>query len=106
MSLFMLLVLLLDVLLVLLLLLSSRPCGRIVRKKNISIDLLNQAIQELYALLYRSLEEGIIDKDVVKGSCQYCDYKAICQFRGEEKDERNRTSIESLIEGEHDETES
>ena len=80
--------------------------GDVVRKKNISIDLLNQAIQELYALLYRSLEEGIIDKDVVKGSCQYCDYKAICQFRGEEKDERNRTSIESLIEGEHDETES
>ena len=80
--------------------------GIVSRNKKVSLDLLNEAIHELYTLLYHSLEAGIIEKDVVKDGCKYCDYKAICQFRGEEKDERNRTSIESLIEGENDETES
>ena len=80
--------------------------GVVSRSKKVSLDLLNQAIHELYTLLYHSLEEGIIDKDVVKDGCKYCDYKAICQFRGEEKDERNRTSIKSILEGASDETES
>lgn len=80
--------------------------GTVTRSKQYSIDLLNQAINELYTLLYHSLEEGVIDKDVVKDGCTYCDYKAICQFRGEEKEERNRTSIKSLVEGASDETES
>ena len=80
--------------------------GIVSRNKKVSLDLLNEAIHELYTLLYHSLEEGIIEKDVVKDGCKYCDYKAICQFRGEEKDERNRTSISTLIEGASDETES
>ena len=80
--------------------------GIVSRNKKVSLDLLNEAIHELYTLLYHSLEAGIIEKDVVKDGCKYCDYKAICQFRGEEKDERNRTSISTLIEGASDETES
>jgi ATP-dependent helicase/nuclease subunit B len=80
--------------------------GTVTRNKQYSIDLLNQALRDLYTLLYHSLEEGFIEKDVVKDGCTYCDYKAICQFRGEEKDERNRTSIKSLVEGGSDETES
>ncbi len=80
--------------------------GVVSRSKKISLELLHQALYDLYTLLYHSLEEGVIDKDVVKDGCKYCDYKAICQFRGEEKDERNRTSIKSLTEGASDEEES
>ena len=80
--------------------------GVVSRSKKVSLDLLNKAIHDLYTLLYHSLEERIIEKDVVKDGCKYCDYKAICQFRGEEKDERNRTSIKSILEGANDETES
>ncbi len=80
--------------------------GTVTRSKQYNIELLNQAIRDLYTLLYHSLEDGVIDKDVVKDGCKYCDYKAICQFRGEEKEERNRTSIKSLVEGASNETES
>jgi len=80
--------------------------GVVSRSKQYNIELLNQAIRDLYTLLYHSLEDDVIDKDEVKDGCKYCDYKAICQFRGEEKEERNRTSIKSLVEGASDETES
>jgi ATP-dependent helicase/DNAse subunit B len=60
----------------------------------------------LYAQLYDELSCGNIAKDCVEGACEYCDYKAICQFKGEAKKERNRTSIASLNEGAQNEAES
>ena len=74
--------------------------------KTVQFDLLKKALFELYTQLYTELSEGNIAKDCVEGACEYCDYKAICQFRGEAKQERNRTSIPSLSEGEPNEAES
>lgn len=80
--------------------------GDKVETKTVQFELLKQALYELYTQLYDELRCGVIAKDCVEGACEYCDYKAICQFKGEAKKERNRTSIASLSEGAQNEAES
>ena len=80
--------------------------GDKVETKTVQFELLRQALYELYAQLYDELSCGNIAKDCVEGACEYCDYKAICQFKGEAKKERNRTSSVSLNEGAQNEAES
>ena len=80
--------------------------GDKLETKTVQFELLRQALYELYAQLYDELSCGNIAKDCVEGACEYCDYKAICQFKGEAKKERNRTSIVSLNEGAQNEAES
>ena len=80
--------------------------GDKLETKTVQFELLRQALYELYAQLYDELSCGNIAKDCVEGACEYCDYKAICQFKGEAKKERNRTSIASLNEGAQNEAES
>lgn len=77
-----------------------------VETKTVQFELLKQALFELYSQLYDELQSGKIAKDCVEHACEYCDYKAICQFKGEAKKERNRTSIASLNEGAQNEAES
>lgn len=80
--------------------------GDTVETKMVQFELLKQALFELYTQLYDELSTGNIAKDCVEKACEYCDYKAICQFKGEAKKERNRTSISSLNEGVQNEAES
>ncbi len=77
-----------------------------VESKTVQFELLKQALYELYTQLYDELRMGNISKDCVEHACDFCDYKAICQFKGEAKKERNRTSISSLSEGAQNEAES
>ena len=80
--------------------------GDRVETKTVHFENLKQALFELYSQLYDELRMGNIAKDCVEKACDYCDYKAICQFKGEAMKERNRTSIPSLIEGAQNEAES
>lgn len=49
------------------------------------LEIVEKAIEELYELLYKNLQDGNIQVDPVKDACTYCNYKSICRFKGEKK---------------------
>ena len=56
-----------------------------VRSGNYDTLKTEQFIHEIYAYLAQELWSGNISASPIEGACTYCDYHAICQFKGREE---------------------
>ena len=56
----------------------------------------NQFIQEIYTVLAQELWDGNISLTPSVEACTFCDYKAICQFKGQVKPLESRVEITSF----------
>ncbi|OGS57380.1 MAG: hypothetical protein A2Y19_02630 [Firmicutes bacterium GWE2_51_13] len=70
--------------------------------KPYSIELVKQALNELYTDFGRRIADADISRSCTPDACTYCDFVRMCQFRGEPLNVKNRTTLKKLQKGDGD----